>query len=45
MFDREIIKILDNTSNYLDAFNGLRTELVCKTTKYTSLEGLSNSCE
>ena len=45
MFDREIIKILDNTSNYLDAFNWLRTELVCKSSKYTLLEGLSNSCE
>jgi hypothetical protein len=45
MFDREIIKVLDNTSNYIDAFNGLRTEIVCKSSKYTTLEGLSNSCE
>jgi hypothetical protein len=45
IFDREIVKVLDNTSNYLDAFTKLKESLSCQSNKYTTLENLSISCK
>lgn len=44
IFDREVVKVLDNTSNYLDAFTKLKESLTCQSIKYTTLEGVSRSC-
>ena len=45
IFDREVVKVLDNTSNYLDAFTKLKESLLCQSKKYTTLENLSLSCK
>lgn len=45
IFDREIINILDNSSNYLDAFTQMQTSLLCKANKYNTLENVSVNCK
>jgi hypothetical protein len=44
-YDKEIISILDNSSNYENEFESFRSRLVCRTKKITSLENLSAKCE
>ena len=45
IFDREIVKILDDNSNYLDSFTQMQTSLLCKANKYNTLENLSVDCK
>jgi len=45
IYDRDIIWVLDNSSNYENAFDAFRRIIICKTNKLTSLENLSNTCE
>ena len=45
IFDREIVNILDNNSNYLDAFTQMQSSLLCRANKYNSLENLSADCK
>lgn len=43
-FNKNIIPVLDNSTNYLDAFQGFLTNLKCKTRKIINLEWLSKTC-
>ena len=43
--DKEVVKVLDNTTNYLDSFTTFQSKLTCKTKKYLTLENLSLDCE
>jgi ABC-type glycerol-3-phosphate transport system substrate-binding protein len=45
LYDRDIISILDNPSNYQNQFSHFRSKILCKTEKITSLEKLSGKCE
>jgi hypothetical protein len=45
IYDRDIVSILDNSSNYQNAFDSFRTSVTCKANKLISLENLSNNCE
>ena len=45
LYDREIISILDDSSNYLNLFDRFRKRITCKTTQFVNLEKLSTSCE
>jgi hypothetical protein len=45
IYDNNIIPILDNASNYENAFDAFKKKIICKTAKITSLENLSQSCE
>lgn len=45
LYDKNIISILDNSSNYLNAFTTFQSQILCKTKKIMSLENLSKSCE
>ncbi|QFR39392.1 extracellular solute-binding protein [Candidatus Gracilibacteria bacterium 28_42_T64] len=45
LYDREILSILDNPSNYKELFDSFRSRITCKTTKFVHLENLSSSCE
>jgi len=44
-YDRNIISILDNSSNYLESFSKFQRKILCKTKKIVSLKNLSESCE
>ena len=45
IYDRQIKEILDDSSNYIDSFEGFRIKLLCKSRKAVNLENLSWSCE
>ena len=45
IYDKDIIAILDNSSNYESAFERFRSNILCKAKKITTLEGLSENCE
>ena len=45
IYDKEVVKVLDNTTNYLDSFTTFQSKLTCKTKKYLTLENLSLDCE
>ena len=45
IYDRDIVSILDNSSNYENSFNAFRRTIICKANKLVSLENLSNKCE
>lgn len=45
LYDKDIISILDNASNYEVSFNKFRTTILCKATKIATLENLSSNCE
>jgi hypothetical protein len=45
LYDKDIISILDNSSNYESAFNKFRTTILCKAWKIATLENLSNNCD
>ena len=45
LYDKNIISILDNSSNYLNAFMKFQSEIICKTQKVTTLQNLSKNCE
>ena len=44
IYDRDIISILDNSTNYETAFLKFRDKILCKTKKVFSLEELSKNC-
>ena len=44
-YDKEIISILDNASNYENEFLGFQKKILCNATKISSFENLSKSCE
>ena len=43
-FNKNIIPVLDNSTNYLNAFEWFLWNIKCKTKKIINLEGLSTSC-
>lgn len=45
LYDKNIINILDNASNYESSFSKFRTTILCKYNKINTLENLSTSCE
>jgi len=45
LYDKNIISILDNSSNYEKSFEKFRKSILCKAKKIATLEWLSNSCE
>ena len=45
LYDKHIISILDNPSNYEIAFNKFRDTILCKANKIATLENLSKSCD
>lgn len=45
LYNRDIISILDNASNYQNTFDSFRTRILCKSRKFSSLENLSGNCE
>lgn len=45
IYDKEIVKVLDDTTNYIDSFTNFQSKLTCKTKKYLTLENLSLNCE
>lgn len=45
LYDKNIISILDNSSNYETTFNKFRETILCKSKKITTLENLSKSCD
>ena len=45
IYDKNIVKVLDNTSNYENEFDKLKSIISCNYKKITTLEHLSKSCE
>ena len=45
LYDKHIIAILDNSSNYEIAFEKFRNTILCKADKIATLENLSKSCD
>ena len=45
IYDNWLINILDNSSNYENAFDKFKAKITCNTNKITTLENLSRSCE
>jgi len=45
VYDSEIIKILDDPSNYISLFEKMKNSISCKKDKITNLENLSKSCK
>ena len=45
VYDKEIVPILDNSSNYLSDFENFRKKIICKTNKAINLSNLSNKCD
>ena len=45
IYDKEIVKVLDNFWSYLDAFEDFKSSLLCKSEKILNLKNLSTSCE
>ncbi len=45
LYDRNIITILDNASNYLNVFSKFESQISCETNKIITLENLSKICE
>ncbi|MCP4523400.1 MAG: extracellular solute-binding protein [Candidatus Gracilibacteria bacterium] len=44
LYDREIVEIGDDTSDYIERFETLQSTILCKAKKYKTLENLSTSC-
>jgi hypothetical protein len=45
IYDKNIISILDNASNYEKSFSDFKSNILCKSRKINTLENLSDSCE
>jgi hypothetical protein len=45
IYDKSIISILDNSSNYENLFEKLRKSISCKSNKFSTLTELSTSCD
>jgi hypothetical protein len=45
IYDRNIISILDNSTNYESEFMKFRSKLICQTKKIVNLENLSQDCK
>ncbi len=45
VYDKNIVNILDNSSNYESTFSKFRSMILCKSNKIITLEKLSVSCE
>jgi len=45
IYDKWIIPILDNTSNYESIFEKLKASILCESKKISTLENLSNDCK
>jgi hypothetical protein len=45
IYDREVVKVLDDTTNYIDSFSNFQSKLTCKSRKYFTLENIAIDCE
>lgn len=45
LYDKNIITILDNASNYLNIFPKFQSKILCKANKISTLTNLSKNCE
>lgn len=45
LYDKEIIKVLDNEKLYENMFKDLRNNILCKKKKYTDFQNLSSDCD
>ena len=45
LYDKNIISILDNSSNYENSFSKFRKSILCKSSKISTLENLSSNCD
>jgi ABC-type glycerol-3-phosphate transport system substrate-binding protein len=45
IYDKWIVKILDNSSNYENEFNRLKSKVLCNAKKIDTLKNLSKTCE